>query len=167
LTDSTGVPITYETETYVTPSGAQYTYEDITYPSGTVEFTTETFTTSDMGTGSWVTEVLPNGQSLSYTVFPPSDSLYVPSPVTYSAPGEEIIYSYVPTSSGTETITYVEKQTPSGSWATHVSAPTAHGGVASYTETVVSSRSPSGAVVEYITETNSSGETTQYTESTE
>lgn len=108
VVNSSGVPTTYETETYATPSGATYTYEDITYPSGTVEFTSETFTTSDFGTGSWVTEVLPNGQSLTYTVLPPSSSDYVPSPVTYSTTGEQIIYSYVPTPSGTETITYVE-----------------------------------------------------------
>jgi hypothetical protein len=73
----------------------------------------------------------------------------------------------VPTPSGTETITYVEELTPSGTWTTHVSEPTAHGGVVSYEETVTTARSPSGAIVSYVTETNSAGEVSSYTESAE
>jgi hypothetical protein len=80
-------------------------------PSGTIQYTTEDFTTPSFGTGEHVTEVTPDGYTFSYTVLPPSSSLYVPPPDVISTTGELIIYSYVPTPSGTDTITYVAHET--------------------------------------------------------
>lgn len=83
------------------------TYIEKETPAGTSDFIEKTYTTSNGGTATYVCGTNVDGESIYYTVLPPTDSEYVPAPVSYVSQGGDLItIVYVPTPSGWEPITY-------------------------------------------------------------
>jgi hypothetical protein len=94
-----------------------------------------------------------NGGPVSYSVLPPSDPSWVPSAVSEATSSGSVIYSYIPTPSGFETVTNDIVLTPHGQ-ITYVCAPTVNGGSTQYAVYSKACVNSSGEPVTEITEEN-------------
>lgn len=144
--NKSGQVVTYEAETLsngetvalteytaVGPSGVPVTYVTETTSHGGITYLSEvTETTAKGGVITYVQGTTSNGGSTVYTMLPPTSSSYVPPPSTWSSNGQWYTLTYIPTSNGYETVTYVSTQNSMGNWVTYVEVPTPSG-VSDYT----------------------------------
>jgi hypothetical protein len=114
--------------TAVNPSGVPVTYVTETTSHGGITYLSEvTETTQKGGVITYVQGTTSNGGSTVYTLLPPTDSSYVPPPSTWSSNGQQYTLTYIPTSNGYETVTYVSTKNSMGNWVTYVEVPTPSG----------------------------------------